>query len=145
MSQPKKVTFGSATVSEMWTHVSYRKYGKRHLSIIAESPTPFELVVNSAIAERKVVEHPTIEEEVDKEGSELGALTGAISVIKSLAEHEESNLDKNCAARGSIVADVIPPGELDSSGRTSPGRAPFGWGESVIIRPGGPPLCGAGS
>ena len=30
-----------------------------------------------------------------------------------------------------------PPGTRFSNGRTSPGRAPFGWGESVITRPGG--------
>ena len=73
LSQPKKVTFGSATIIDLWTHVSYRKYGKRHLSTTAGSPTPFEVAANSAIAERKIVKHPIIEEEVDKEGSELGA------------------------------------------------------------------------
>ena len=106
LSQPMKVRFGPTTYIERWTSVTYRRYGKRHLSP-TDLPTPFEAVVNSAIEERKIVEHPMLEEVVDEKESELGALTGAVSVIKSLAEHEESNVDKNCAARGSIIGDVI--------------------------------------
>ena len=106
LSQPMKVRFGPTTYIERWTSVTYRRYGKRHLSP-TDLPTPFEAVVNSAIEERKIVKHPMLEEVVDEKESELGALTGAVSVIKSLAEHEESNVDKNCAARGSIIGDVI--------------------------------------
>ena len=83
LSQPKRVTFGPITYIERWTRVTYRRYGKRH----------FEVVVSSAIEERKIAEHPVLEKVVDEGESELGVLTGAVSIIKSLAEHEESNVD----------------------------------------------------
>ena len=57
LSQPKKVTFGPTTYIEEWRRVSYGRYGKRQ----------FEVVVSSAIQERKIAEHPIIEEVVDED------------------------------------------------------------------------------
>ena len=68
-------------------------------------PTPFEAAVNCAVDRTKIVEHPVIKEVVNDEESEIGALIGAASTIKSLAEHVD--IDSNCAAWGAIVGEVI--------------------------------------